>query len=79
MAAAPVAKAKKTRMSNRTVSGQNSNNSVRVTDAFLKAVRDDADWALIRRTDGKVHKIEVRVSKPGLIARGRRTYQAPRA
>jgi ribonucleoside-diphosphate reductase alpha chain len=39
-----------------TVSGQNSNNSVRVTDAFLKAVRDDADWALIRRTDGKVAK-----------------------
>ncbi len=38
------------------VSGQNSNNSVRVTDAFLKAVKDDADWALIRRTDGKVHK-----------------------
>jgi ribonucleoside-diphosphate reductase alpha chain len=37
-----------------TVSGQNSNNSVRVTDAFLRAVRDDADWALIRRTDGKV-------------------------
>jgi ribonucleoside-diphosphate reductase alpha chain len=36
------------------VSGQNSNNSVRVTDAFLTAVRDDADWALIRRTDGKV-------------------------
>jgi ribonucleoside-diphosphate reductase alpha chain len=39
-----------------TVSGQNSNNSVRVTDAFLKAVRDDADWSLIRRTDGKVSK-----------------------
>ncbi|MFN3937234.1 MAG: vitamin B12-dependent ribonucleotide reductase [Gemmobacter sp.] len=39
------------------VSGQNSNNSVRVTDAFLKAVRDDADWELIRRTDGKVAKI----------------------
>jgi len=37
-----------------TVSGQNSNNSVRVTDAFLRAVRDDADWALLRRTDGKV-------------------------
>ncbi|WP_068115454.1 vitamin B12-dependent ribonucleotide reductase [Tropicimonas marinistellae] len=39
-----------------TVSGQNSNNSVRVTDAFLKAVRDDADWELLRRTDGKVAK-----------------------
>ncbi|MGB2891479.1 MAG: adenosylcobalamin-dependent ribonucleoside-diphosphate reductase, partial [Albidovulum sp.] len=38
------------------VSGQNSNNSVRVTDAFLRAVKDDADWELIRRTDGKVAK-----------------------
>ncbi|WP_028031976.1 vitamin B12-dependent ribonucleotide reductase [Gemmobacter nectariphilus] len=38
------------------VSGQNSNNSVRVTDAFLAAVRDDADWALLRRTDGGVAK-----------------------
>lgn len=39
-----------------TVSGQNSNNSVRVTDAFLKAVKNDAPWELIRRTDGKVAK-----------------------
>lgn len=39
------------------VSGQNSNNSVRVTDAFLKAVREDADWELIRRTDGSVAKV----------------------
>ncbi|TKZ20959.1 vitamin B12-dependent ribonucleotide reductase [Shimia litoralis] len=38
------------------VSGQNSNNSIRVTDAFLKAVKDDADWELIRRTDGSVAK-----------------------
>ncbi len=38
------------------VSGQNSNNSIRVTDAFLKAVKDDADWELIRRKDGKVAK-----------------------
>ncbi len=39
-----------------TVSGQNSNNSVRVTDAFLQAVEDGGDWGLTRRTDGKVHK-----------------------
>ena len=39
-----------------TVSGQNSNNSVRVTDAFLNAVETDGDWALVRRTDGKVSK-----------------------
>ncbi|EDM71863.1 Ribonucleoside-diphosphate reductase, adenosylcobalamin-dependent [Roseobacter sp. AzwK-3b] len=38
------------------VSGQNSNNSIRVTDAFLEAVRKDEDWALINRTDGGVAK-----------------------
>ena len=39
-----------------TVAGQNSNNSVRVTDDFLRAVENDSDWNLIRRTDGKVGK-----------------------
>jgi ribonucleoside-diphosphate reductase alpha chain len=40
-----------------TVSGQNSNNTIRVTDDFLRAVEDDGDWALTRRLDGKPHKI----------------------
>ena len=39
-----------------TVAGQNSNNSVRVTDEFLRAVEEDRTWDLIRRTDGKVHR-----------------------
>jgi len=39
------------------VSGQNSNNSIRVTDAFLKAVEDNADWKLINRKNGEVAKI----------------------
>jgi len=39
-----------------TVSGQNSNNSVRVTDGFLKAVEADGKWDLTYRKNGKVAK-----------------------
>ena len=37
-----------------TVSGQNSNNSVRVTDEFLRAVEDGGEWQLTWRTTGEV-------------------------
>ncbi|MGC8774583.1 MAG: vitamin B12-dependent ribonucleotide reductase [Chlorobaculum sp.] len=36
-----------------TVGGQNSNNSVRVTNEFMKAVQNDEMWALRERTTGK--------------------------
>jgi len=39
-----------------TVSGQNSNNSVRLTNAFFQALDRDADWHLTSRTKGDVVK-----------------------
>lgn len=39
-----------------TISGQNANNSIRISDAFMQAVENDDDWNLTRRTDGSVHK-----------------------
>lgn len=39
-----------------TVSGQNSNNSIRIPNAFFKALQEGKDWNLINRTDGKISK-----------------------
>jgi len=39
-----------------TVSGQNSNNSVRVTDEFLASVEEDRDWTLTARLSGRTVK-----------------------
>ena len=39
-----------------TVAGQNSNNSVRISNDFMSAVEKDSDWNLMRRTDGKIAK-----------------------
>src|SRR5687768_5885931 len=40
----------------RTVSGQNSNNSLRVPDRFFTALDSDSDWDLKARTDGRTVK-----------------------
>ncbi len=39
-----------------TVSGQNSNNSVRIPDNFFRSLEKDGDWNLTWRTDGSVCK-----------------------
>jgi ribonucleoside-diphosphate reductase alpha chain len=39
-----------------TVSGQNSNNSVRIPNEFFKVLEEDGDWELKARTDGRVMK-----------------------
>jgi ribonucleoside-diphosphate reductase alpha chain len=50
----------------RTVAGQNSNNTVRVEDAFLRAVENDGEWALKART---VDKVTERVKARDLMNR----------
>lgn len=39
-----------------TVSGQNSNNSIRIPNKFFKALEQNGDWELMNRTDGKLAK-----------------------
>ncbi|CAN5460320.1 hypothetical protein BH11BAC5_BH11BAC5_29150 [soil metagenome] len=40
----------------RTVSGQNSNNSVRISNSFFKTLDEDGEWELKGRSNGKVMK-----------------------
>lgn len=40
----------------KTVSGQNSNNSVRVNDEFMNAYIDDGEWITTYRTTGETHE-----------------------
>ena len=47
-----------------TVSGQNSNNSVRIDNVFMKAVEDDGPWDLYWRTEKEKAKREGRAAKP---------------
>jgi ribonucleoside-diphosphate reductase alpha chain len=40
----------------RTVSGQNSNNSIRIPNSFFKVLEEDGEWELRGRMDGRVMK-----------------------
>jgi ribonucleoside-diphosphate reductase alpha chain len=40
-----------------TVSGQNSNNSVRIPNGFFNKLDNDEDWELVNRTNGKVNRV----------------------
>jgi ribonucleoside-diphosphate reductase alpha chain len=47
-----------------TVSGQNSNNSIRINNEFMNAVLNDGDWNLYWRVEKKKAKAEKRTPKP---------------
>lgn len=47
-----------------TVSGQNSNNSVRATNEFMESVLDDKDWNLYWRVELKKSQRENRIPRP---------------
>ncbi len=57
-----------------TVSGQNSNNSIRVTNQFMEAVQNDSEWNLYWRTEKKRAKIENRTAKPSKVLKARELF-----
>jgi ribonucleoside-diphosphate reductase alpha chain len=57
-----------------TVSGQNSNNSVRADSAFMEAVQQDGDWPLYWRTEKTKAKRENRPAKPCKTLRARELW-----
>jgi ribonucleoside-diphosphate reductase alpha chain len=58
-----------------TVSGQNSNNSVRVTNAFMEAVDKDGDWPLYWRTEKERARQAGREPKPRKILKARDLWE----
>ncbi|MBK6680786.1 MAG: vitamin B12-dependent ribonucleotide reductase [Ignavibacteriales bacterium] len=58
-----------------TVSGQNSNNSIRVTNEFMKAVIEDGGWNLYWRIEKKKAKKEGRKPKPSKTLRARELWE----
>ncbi|EMJ95633.1 vitamin B12-dependent ribonucleotide reductase [Leptospira alstonii] len=58
-----------------TVSGQNSNNSVRLTNEFMTAVEQDQPWNLYFRTEKEKAKSEGRKAKPSQTLRARELWE----
>ncbi|RMD94819.1 MAG: vitamin B12-dependent ribonucleotide reductase [Calditrichaeota bacterium] len=58
-----------------TVSGQNSNNSVRVTHEFMQAVEKDADWHLYGRIEKREAAREGRPPKPMKTVKARELWE----
>jgi ribonucleoside-diphosphate reductase alpha chain len=54
-----------------TVSGQNSNNSVRIAHSFFEALEKDGDWNLFWRTELKKAAKEGRAAKPSKVMKAR--------
>ncbi|MCX6163358.1 MAG: vitamin B12-dependent ribonucleotide reductase, partial [Ignavibacteriae bacterium] len=57
-----------------TVSGQNSNNSIRATNDFMKAVQMDDNWNLYWRVELKKAKEENRKPRPSKILKSRKLW-----
>jgi ribonucleoside-diphosphate reductase alpha chain len=57
-----------------TVSGQNSNNSVRIDNRFMEAVQDDGPWHLYWRTEKEKAATEGRAPKPCKTLRARELW-----
>ena len=58
-----------------TVSGQNSNNSVRINNEFMNAVEKDLEWNLYFRTEKERSKIQKRSPKPAKSLRARELWE----
>jgi ribonucleoside-diphosphate reductase alpha chain len=57
-----------------TVSGQNSNNSVRVPNAFMDAVQNDGEWNLYGRIEKRKAEKEGREPKPYKVLKARELW-----
>ena len=58
-----------------TVSGQNSNNSVRISSEFMESVLQDSDWHLYWRTEKEKARLEGRSPKPCKTMKARELWE----